>query len=300
MGSYGDVLVAVRKHDGKRVAVKKARLEQGIPYTTLREIACLRRAVHKNLVPLIDLFASRSHACLVFPAFQEDLFALLARKGPLGLTTIQKAAEGLFSALAYLHGLKIIHRDLKPSNILVDHEGGLHIADFGLAKWSDPFTRHTKQMVTLQYRAPEILLDDTLYREQSDIWSMGCILAEMATGKIIFCGHSQIEQLRLLTSFFDRAFSEEMTEAHLKTRLLDEPLNSDDGNLERVTRMLRMQLTEKAAPKKPRSLPQTDARHWLTERFIRLVAACLCYNPDDRCTAADAHSHEFFSAMDID
>jgi serine/threonine protein kinase len=199
-----------------------------------------------------------------------------------------------------LHQLRIIHRDLKPSNILVDKHGSLHIADFGLAKWSESFTYHTKQMVTLQYRAPEILLDGAIYAESSDVWSMGCILAEMATAKILFCGSSEIEQLRMLMRYFGKDFSETASAATLRhnltdgasralrPRLANEVRSSpgvDDGDLQRVQRVL------------PKEFTLTDS---LTGSFCRLVAACLSYHPEERCAAAEARVHDFFSVMDID
>ncbi len=93
----------------------------------------------------------------------------------------------------------ILHRDLKPQNILVDKENNIKIADFGLARaFNFPMKEYTKEIVTLWYRAPDLILGEKKYDMDCDMWSLGCILAEIVTGKPIFMGDSQIGQLFLI------------------------------------------------------------------------------------------------------
>jgi cyclin-dependent kinase 2 len=88
----------------------------------------------------------------------------------------------LLKAVAFCHVNRILHRDLKPQNLLVDHEGYIKLADFGLARsFGVPVRTFTHEVVTLWYRPPEILLGTKLYSTAVDVWSLGCIFAEMVT-----------------------------------------------------------------------------------------------------------------------
>jgi len=102
----------------------------------------------------------------------------------------------ILSGLLMCHSNRIIHRDLKPQNILIDDRGNVKIADFGLARgFTVPFPELTHEVVTLWYRAPEILLGQASYTPSVDIWSVGCIYAEMLMGKPLFEGECEIGQL---------------------------------------------------------------------------------------------------------
>jgi cyclin-dependent kinase len=102
----------------------------------------------------------------------------------------------LLSGIAFCHGHRVVHRDLKPQNLLIDKEGALKLADFGLARaFGIPIRTYTHEVVTLWYRAPEILLGSRHYSTAVDVWSAGCIFAEMATHKPLFPGDSEIDEL---------------------------------------------------------------------------------------------------------
>ncbi len=97
---------------------------------------------------------------------------------------------------AVLHSKRILHRDLKPQNILVDNSGIIKVADFGLARqYTIPIKKYTHEIVTVWYRAPEILLGSTEYTTAVDIWSLGCIMAELYTDEPLFPGDSEIDEL---------------------------------------------------------------------------------------------------------
>lgn len=106
----------------------------------------------------------------------------------------QRLSKELLNGIDFLHSHRIIHRDLKPSNLLISGQGQLKIADFGLAKTYDFEMRLTQVVVTLWYRGPEILLSQP-YNSKVDIWSAGCIIAEMYAKRALFPGTSDANQL---------------------------------------------------------------------------------------------------------
>lgn len=102
----------------------------------------------------------------------------------------------LLQGIAYCHAHRVLHRDLKPQNLLIDSEGQIKLADFGLARaFGVPLRAYTHEVVTLWYRAPEILMGIKYYSMPLDIWSIGCIFAEMVTLRPLFSGDSEIDQL---------------------------------------------------------------------------------------------------------
>ena len=112
----------------------------------------------------------------------------------------EKQAKGYFqqmvNGLSYAHNQGVVHRDLKPENILIDQNGNLKIADFGLARtFTIPIRPYTREVVTMWYRAPELLLGSCEYSTPVDLWSIGCIFAEMVTKKPLFRGDSEIDQI---------------------------------------------------------------------------------------------------------
>ena len=114
---------------------------------------------------------------------------------PLDEKTIKSFMYQIFDGVAYCHSKKIIHRDLKPQNLLIEKSGKVKIADFGLARsFSIPIRAYTKEVLTLWYRAPELLLGNSEYSISVDIWSIGCIFAEMYLKRPLFQGESEMEQ----------------------------------------------------------------------------------------------------------
>merc|ERR1712042_358761 len=111
---------------------------------------------------------------------------------PLAMSYLKQLLEGI----AYCHKHRVLHRDLKPQNLLIDQHGAIKLADFGLARaFGVPVRVYTHEVVTLWYRAPEVLLGAARYSTPVDLWSIGTIFAELATKKPLFHGDSEIDQL---------------------------------------------------------------------------------------------------------
>ncbi|KYN37898.1 Cell division protein kinase 2, partial [Trachymyrmex septentrionalis] len=199
-GTYGVVYKARDKLTGKLVALKKIRLEterEGVPSTAIREISLLKDLAHPNIIQLFDVVDGDNHLYLVFEFLQQDLKKLLdSVKGGLEPALVKSYLCQLLKAISFCHLRCILHRDLKPQNLLIDREGHIKLADFGLARMIGvPVRTYTHEVVTLWYRAPEVLLGTKLYTCALDIWSLGCIFAEMATRRALFPGDSEIDQL---------------------------------------------------------------------------------------------------------
>ncbi|KAF8325462.1 Pkinase-domain-containing protein [Cantharellus anzutake] len=203
-GTYGVVYKAKDVNTGKIVALKKIRLEaedEGVPSTAIREISLLKELDDDNIVRLLNIVHSDTKLYLVFEFLDLDLKrymdAFTKQNEMLELSTVKKFTMQLLLGLHYCHAHRILHRDLKPQNLLIDAEGNLKLADFGLARaFGIPLRTYTHEVVTLWYRAPEVLLGSRHYSTAIDMWSVGCIMAEMVmSGTPLFPGDSEIDQI---------------------------------------------------------------------------------------------------------
>lgn len=199
-GTYGVVYKAQHRQTGQIVAMKRIRLDphqDGVPSTAVREIALLKEMSHANIVRLFDVSCTASELHLVFEFVDNDLKRYMKTiGGPVPLPLLKLFVYQMVNGIAYCHSHCIIHRDLKPQNLLIDKNHKLKIADFGLARPLPPTKcGFTHEVVTLWYRAPEILLGQRRYTNAVDMWSIGCIIIEMATGRPLFPGDSEIDTL---------------------------------------------------------------------------------------------------------
>lgn len=206
-GTYATVYKAVDLLSGTQVALKKIRLEkseEGIPSTAIREISLLKQLQHDHVIKLYDVIHGNYFLTLVFELLDKDLKIYLevnggANGGGLENDVVKSFMRQLLSGIAHCHERGIIHRDLKPQNLLINKENQLKIADFGLARaFGVPVRSFTREIITLWYRPAEILLGQSKYSTPVDIWSVGCIFAEMFTGSALFKGTSETSQLELI------------------------------------------------------------------------------------------------------
>ncbi|KAK4876825.1 hypothetical protein RN001_009331 [Aquatica leii] len=182
--------------------MKKIRLEnedEGVPSTAIREISLLKELRHKNVVMLEDVIMEEARLYLIFEFLSMDLKNYLnkIKSGKLmDPKLVQSYLYQINNAILFCHQRRVLHRDLKPQNLLIDKDGLIKVADFGLGRaFGVPVRAFTHEVVTLWYRAPEILLGSTRYSCPIDIWSLACIFSEMATKRPLFQGDSEIDQL---------------------------------------------------------------------------------------------------------
>lgn len=201
-GTYGVVYKAKdKRNNGKIVALKKIRLatqDEGVPSTAIREISLLKElSQHRNIVSLLDVVHVDHKLWLVFEFLDQDLKRYLDDvPNLLKLALVKSYTYQLIKGVAFCHAHRVLHRDLKPQNLLIDRNGALKLADFGLARaFGVPVRPYTHEVVTLWYRAPEILLGSQQYSTPVDVWSIGCIFAEIASKEPLFTGDSEIDQL---------------------------------------------------------------------------------------------------------
>lgn len=171
----------------------------GVPSTAIREISILRELNHPNIVRLLDVVNCKKSLYLVFEYLNQDLKKLLDSNmdsSVLSDSLIKSYLWQLLQGIALCHTKRVLHRDLKPQNLLIDDDGNIKLADLGLARSIGlPIRAYTHEVVTIWYRAPEILLGSCIYGPAVDIWAIGCIFAEMYTRKALFPGDSEIDQI---------------------------------------------------------------------------------------------------------
>lgn len=204
-GSYGTVVKAFYRKNNKQVAIKMCKPNcQNMETTkhTMREISVLSQLKHPNIVYMYGVIQEGDAVSIVFELLSMDLRQYLDKLAPnvyLSSQTIKSFMYQLALALDHCHVRHIMHRDLKPSNVLIANSGQIKIADFGLSRsFSLPVGLYTKEVVTVWYRAPELLLGQHKYTAAIDVWSLGCIFAELSNKIPIFPGASDINQLHMI------------------------------------------------------------------------------------------------------
>ncbi|XP_014514197.1 probable serine/threonine-protein kinase At1g54610 [Vigna radiata var. radiata] len=277
-GTYSNVYKAKDTLTGKIVALKKVRFDNLEPESVkfmAREILILRRLDHPNVIKLEGLVTSRMSLSLylVFDYMVHDL-AGLAASPDIKFTEPQVKCytNQLLSGLEHCHSRNVLHRDIKGSNLLINDEGILKIADFGLASFFDPDRRHpmTSRVVTLWYRPLELLLGATEYGVAIDLWSVGCILGELLAGKPIMPGRTEVEQLHKIYKLCGSPSDEYWKKLKMPNATLFKPRQP-------YRRCIRE--TFKDFP--PSSFP--------------LIETLLAIDPAERKSASDALRSEFFT-----
>lgn len=184
------------------VALKEINLdsEEGTPSTAIREISLMKELKHDNIVTLYDVIHTENKLNLVFEYMDKDLKKFMDTqgvKGALEAKQVKSFMYQLLKGILFCHDNRVLHRDLKPQNLLINNRGQLKLGDFGLARaFGIPVNTFSNEVVTLWYRAPDVLLGSRTYSTSIDIWSAGCILAEMFTGHPLFPGTSNDDQLQ--------------------------------------------------------------------------------------------------------
>jgi len=278
-GTYGVVFRARDKRTDEIVALKRLKMEkekEGFPITSLREINTLLKSQHPNIVTVREIVvgSNMDKIYIVMDFVAHDLKSLMeTMKQPFLVGEVKTLMIQLLRAVAHLHDNWILHRDLKTSNLLLSHKGILKVGDFGLAReYGSPLKEYTPVVVTLWYRAPELLLGIKEYSTPIDVWSVGCIFGELLTMKPLFNGKNEVEQL-------DKIFRDLGTpHAGIWPGYTDLPVVKKITFTEYPYNTLRNRFNQ---------IMLTDLGFDLMNRF-------LTYNPERRVTAEEALKHEYF------
>jgi len=277
-GTFGKVFEALDENK-QRVAIK--RIEKNANFIS-REVDVLKEISHPNCIELKDVFYtysedngnSKKYQNLVFDFIPHTLSSVLKKRRP-SLQSIKCMFYQLCQSLAYIHSKRIAHRDITPNNVLVAENGELKLADFGSAKELDDDHTSMSYICSRYYRAPELLMGSTNYTTKIDVWSAGCILAEMLMGKPVFPGVDSQDQFVKIVL------------------VLGTPSISDLWAM-------------KKNYKQSLRFPKIDSL-WLgdilPEEFSKaqqevladLLSLMLCYNPKKRATMEEVMAHSFFN-----
>ena len=215
---------------------------------------------------------------LVFEYLDQDLKKYLdVCNGGLDLKIVKSFLFQLLTGVTYCHHHRVLHRDLKPQNLLINREGELKLADFGLARaFGIPVRSYTHEVVTLWYRAPDVLLGSRKYSTPIDIWSIGCIFAEMVNGKPSFTGTSEDTQLETIF------------------RQLGNP-QPTFPSVEELSGWKDEYLALEIKP--PNATDQLVLNKDLDEAGLDLLQSMLRYDPAKRISAQDARNHRYFADL---
>ena len=284
-GAYGVVCEAVDVRTGESVAIK--RIGNIFSHLTdakrcLREVRLLSHLVHENIISLVEVMppigplAEFNDLYVVTELMDTDLHQVIQSSQELNGEFVQYFVYQILRGLKYIHSAHVIHRDLKPSNLLVNAQCDVKICDFGLARVADPETEAnvvmTEYVATRWYRAPEVMLSWSQYTKAMDLWSVGCIMAELILRRPLFPGRDFLHQLQLIVSILGTPEPDDM--ASIKS--------------DRARRYM---------ASLPRQDPVDFARLFpgASDDALDLLRGLLTFNPDKRLTVEEALQHPFMA-----
>lgn len=275
-GTYGTVYKAKDKETDDIVALKRVRLDdddEGVPSSALREICLLKELKHDNVVRLYSVLHSDRKLTLVFEYCDQDLKKYFDTcGGTISHATTQLLTYQLLKGVAFCHSKNVLHRDLKPQNLLITKGGELKLADFGLARaFGIPVRCYSAEVVTLWYRPPDVLFGAKIYTTSIDIWSAGCIFAEISNaGKPLFPGTDVDDQLKRIFCVLGTPTESTWPDAATLPEYKCYPPFAPNGSL-------------------ARQVPK------LNSDGLDLLTKLLVCNPEQRLSADDALVHSYFA-----
>ncbi|XP_031640338.1 serine/threonine-protein kinase PITSLRE isoform X2 [Contarinia nasturtii] len=283
-GTYGIVFRAQDKRTNEIVALKRLKMEKekdGFPITSLREINTLLKGQHPNIVTVREIVVGSNidKIFIVMDYVEHDFKTLmetmLSRKQKFMPAEVKCLTKQLLQAVAHLHDNWILHRDLKTSNLLLSHKGVLKVGDFGLAReYGSPLKAYTSVVVTLWYRAPELLLGVKEYSTPIDMWSVGCIFAEFLSMTPLFTGQTEIDQLNKIFKVLGTP-NEKVWPGYNQLRAVPKFAEYPVSNLR-----------------------EKFGRH-TTDLGIQMLQGLLSYDPKQRFTADQALRNNYFKELPL-
>ncbi|SBS81237.1 cdc2-related protein kinase 1, putative [Plasmodium ovale] len=297
-GTYGTVFRAKNKITKKIVAMKQLKhfsniRNEGFAITSLREINILLQLKHENILSIKEVVIGNhlNDIYLVMEYIEHELKMLLDNKSPsFTISELKCLLKQLLSGVDYLHTNWVMHRDLKTTNLLYSNRGILKICDFGMArKYGHVPSNHlTKNVVTLWYRAPELLLGEKFYTNKIDIWSVGCIFAEMILKKPLFLGDNEIDQMLKILNVLglpDRETYPEFYEYSFISK------NKDLFKKKKIK--MNVNNIRSHFP----NIASQFSGLYLSHNGIDLLQQMLHFNPKNRISASDALKHPYFKEL---
>lgn len=285
-GTYGVVYRAKDKRTDEIVALKRLKMEkekEGFPITSLREINTLLKGQHPNIVTVREIVvgSNMDKIFIVMDYVEHDLKSLMEtmkhKKQVFLPGEVKCLIQQLMRAVAHLHDNWILHRDLKTSNLLLSHKGILKVGDFGLAReYGSPLKEYTSIVVTLWYRAPELLLGCKEYSTSIDVWSCGCIFAELLAMTPLFPGKSEVDQL-------NRIFKD-----------LGTPNERVWPGYDQLPLVKKMTFTDY-----PVSQLRKKFANFTSELGLSLLQGLLTYDPKQRLTAEASLKSNYFKELPL-
>ncbi|KAF9632124.1 putative protein kinase protein [Lasiodiplodia theobromae] len=284
-GSYGWVSRARETATGEVVALKKLKMDNlndGFPVTALREIQTLKESRdHRHIVGLREVVVgdTLNDVFLVMDFLEHDLKTLQEDMAePFLPSEVKTLMLQLTSAVGFLHEHWILHRDLKTSNILMNNRGEIKIADFGMARYvGDPAPPDLTQLVvTLWYRAPELLLGAKEYDSAIDMWSIGCIFGELLTKEPLLQGSNEVDELYKIF------------------KLCGLPTDKSWPSFRRLPNVKALRLPRDPDPHSTTSLIRSKFP-FLTNAGVDLLSSLLALNPAKRPSAEEVLEHPYFT-----
>eukprot|EP01084_Bolivina_argentea_P170921 296148_1 len=296
-GGQGIIIKARRKKDNEIVAIKKLRNasdSNGISMETIREIYMLRELQHENIIKIIDIFGQSDNLYIIMPFAIGDLENIIKNKDILLTSShIKQYMKMLFSGVEYIHNKFILHRDLKPSNCLILPNNTLQISDFGLSReYGSPNRLLSYQACTIWYRSPELLFGTNYYSIGLDIWSVGCIFAELLLRIPIFGGNDNSEITQIGRIFRILGTPNDIS---LLTNASGSNNNNNNNNNNNGINWKDYELLPKFRKFEPNKQYPIDNLFKASSKNEKELFLNLCkYDPNQRLSATKALKHAYF------
>ncbi|KAI3988423.1 hypothetical protein MKX01_031641 [Papaver californicum] len=287
-GTYGVVFRARDKKTGEVVALKKVKMEkerEGFPMTALREINILLSTDHPSIVEVKEVVMDGLDSIFMVMEYMEhDLKSIMeTKRQPFSQSEVKCLMLQLLEGVEYLHDNWVLHRDLKTSNILMNNQGELKICDFGMSRlYGSPLKQYTQLVVTLWYRAPELLLGAKQYSTAIDMWSLGCIMAELLSKEPLFNGKTEVDQL-------DKIFKTLGTPSEMIWPGVSKLPGAKVKFAKQQFNLLRKKFPPTAFTGSP----------VLSDAGFDLLNRLLTYDPAKRITSEEAVNHEWFREVPL-